>query len=574
MSKRVADVLVETLQAAGVKTCYGIVGDTLNQIAHAIDRSEIDWVHMRHEEAGAFAAGAEAQLTGHLTACAGSCGPGSLHFINGIYEANRNRAPVILIASQIMRQDLGFESIQEVDFTSVYKDCSVFCEMILTPEQACRKTVAACQAALTRRGVAVLVVPVDIANAVAHDELPYAVHARQPLVRPSDADLDEIAAVLNRSEGKKITIYAGAGCDGAHDEVVATAARLKAPMAHTSRGKDFVEYDNPYNVGMSGMIGGSAGYHAILDCDVLLLLGCNFAWTQFYPNAATIIQIDNDPTHIGRRHPVTIGAVGDIRATLEALLPRLAQHEDNAFLTDHAERHRKDVETAKAETVSGPDAVISGTYLTKLINRHASDDALFAADDGTPLVWMLRHIDTNGKRRTFGSLLHGTMADGMPSALGLQKCQPGRQVICLAGDGGFSMLLGDLLTTVQENLPIKIAVYDNSALGFIQLEQKAAGLEPVFTNLKNPNFGDVAKAMGLWGRMVSKAGDLEDAVRAWLAQPGPALLDVKVKPMQLVTPPSPFVSPESIVGMAVYSAKALLHGKGHDVWEMLVENIP
>jgi len=572
MSKRVADLIVETLQAAGVKNCYGVIGDTLNRIAHAIDRSEIDWVHVRHEEAGAFAAGAEAQFTGNLTACAGSCGPGSLHFINGLYEANRNRAPVILIATQIARQDLGFESIQEVDFVDVYRGCSVFCEMILAPEQALRKTVAACQAALTKRGVAVLVVPVDVSNATAAEERPYSVHARRPLVRPSDADLDEIAAVLNK--GKRITIYAGAGCATAHDEVVATAARLKAPVAHTSRGKDFVEYANPYNVGMTGMIGEAAGYHAILDCDVLLLLGANFAWPQFYPDSATIIQIDIDPTHIGGRHPVTLGAVGDIKATLGALLPRLAQHDDNAFLTAHVERHRRDVEAAKAETPSGPDAAISGTYLTKVVNRHAADDALFAADDGTPLVWMLRHIDANGKRRTFGSLLHGTMADGMPSALGLQKCQPGRQVICLAGDGGFSMLLGDLLTTVQENLPIKIVVYDNGKLGFIDIEQKAAGLEPVFTDLKNPDFGQVAKAMGLWGHMVSKAGELEDAVRTWLAQPGPAVLDVKVKPMQLVTPPSPFVSPEAVVGMAVYSAKALLRGKGHDVWEMLVENIP
>lgn len=236
MSKRVADVLVETLQAAGVKRCYGIVGDTLNRIAHAIHESKIEWVHMRHEEAGAFAASAEGQFTGELVACAGSCGPGSLHFINGLYEANRNRAPVILIATQVVRQDIGFNSIQEVDFDLVYKDCSVFCEMILTPEQARRKTVAACQAALTKRGVAVLVVPADISNAAAHEERPYTVHARQPIIRPSDADLDEIAAILNGSDA--ITIYAGAGCAGAHAEVVATAARLKAPMAHTSRGKD------------------------------------------------------------------------------------------------------------------------------------------------------------------------------------------------------------------------------------------------------------------------------------------------------------------------------------------------
>jgi pyruvate dehydrogenase (quinone) len=571
MGKRVADVLIETLQSAGAERCYGIVGDTLNRIAHAIDASEIEWVHVRHEEAGAFAAGAEAQLTGRLTACAGTCGPGSLHFINGLYEANRNRAPVILIASQIVQKDIGFESIQEIDFNDVFKGCSVFCETILTPEQARRKTVAACQAALTRRGVAVLIVPADIANAAAADELPYTVHARQPLVRPSEADLDDIAAILNDSEA--IAIYAGAGCAGAHDEVVAVAERLKAPMAHTSRGKDFVEYDNPYNVGMTGIIGGAAGYHAVLDCDVLLLLGADFAWPQFYPGRATIIQIDADPTHIGRRHPVAIGTVGDIRSTLQALLPRLVQHESNRFLASHVKRHQADVATAKAETVSGPEAAISGTWLTQIVNKHAADDALFAADDGTAAVWMLRHIDTGGKRRTFASLLHGTMASGMPSALGLQKCQPDRQVICLAGDGGFSMLLGELLTVVQEKLPIKIVIYDNGKLGFVDIEQKAAGLVPVYTDLKNPDFDAVAQAMGLWGRQVARAGELEEAVKTWLAEPGPALLHVKVKPMQLVTPPSPFVSPEAVIGMAVYSARAMLQGKGHDVWEMVVENI-
>src|SRR5712675_655134 len=340
MAKRVADVLIETLQSAGVKRCYGIVGDTLNRIAHAIHESQIEWVHMRHEEAGAFAASAEGQFTGELDACAGSCGPGSLHFINGLYEANRNRAPVILIATQILRQDIGFESIQEIDFSDVFRGCSVFCEMIVTPEQARRKTVAACQAALTKRGVAVLVVPADVANAPAHDEPLYTVHTRRPLIRPNEADLDAIAAILNKSDA--ITLYAGAGCAGAHDEVVAVAARLKAPMAHTSRGKDFVEYDNPYDVGMTGIIGGRAGYRAILDCDVLLL-GADFAWGQFYPNNATIIQIDADPTHLGRRHPVTIGAVGDIKTTLEALLPRLAQHDDEGFLSHYLERRRKDV---------------------------------------------------------------------------------------------------------------------------------------------------------------------------------------------------------------------------------------
>jgi pyruvate dehydrogenase (quinone) len=543
MSKRVADVLVETLQAAGVKRCYGIVGDTLNRITHAISESKIQWVHMRHEEAGAFAASAEGQFTGELVACAGSCGPGSLHFINGLYEANRNRAPVILIATQIVRQDIGFSSVQEVDFTSVYKDCSVFCEMILMPGHARRKMVAACQAALTKRGVAVLIVPADISSAAAEEERPYTVHARQPVIRPSDADLD------------------------------ATADRLKAPMAHTSRGKDFVAYDNPYNVGMTGMIGGAPGYHAVLNCDTLLQLGADFAWAQFYPDRAKIIQIDHDATHIGHRHPVTLGVVGNIKETLEALLPRLRQHDDNKFLAAYVKRHQKMLESANAET-AGSDATISGTYLAKLINKHAAKDALFAADDGTALVWALRHLDTSDKRRCFCSLLHGTMASAMPSAIGLQKCQPGRQVVCLAGDGGIAMLLGDLLTVVQEKVPIKIAVFNNGKLGFIDIEQKSAGLVPMYTDLQNPDFGEVAKAMGFWGKSVAKAGDLEESVKTWLAQPGPALLDVKVNPMQLVMPPSPFVSPEAVVGMGVYTAKAILEGKGRDVWEMMVENVP
>jgi len=570
MNKRVADILVETLEAAGVKNCYGIVGDTMNQFAHSLDRSSIDFVHVRHEEVGAFAAGAEAQLMQRLTACAGSCGPGTLHFINGLYDANRNRAPVVVIATQIVRQDLGFDSIQEVDYKDVFRGCSVYIDMIITPEQARRKAVAACQAALAKRGVAILIVPADISNAYVDDKAPFSVHVAAPLIRPNDAELDEIAALINA--GGHTTIYAGAGCAGAHDELIALADRLKAPIAHTSRGKDFIEYDNPFDVGMTGIIGGSAGYHAVRKCDVLILLGADFAWGQFYPDNATIIQIDIDPTHLGRRHPVTLGAVGSIQPTLEALLPRLHQFTDTRFMDGYIKTHRKTQQAMKDERPSGPDDSISGTYLTQVINRLAAPDALFAVDDGTPTVWMARQIETGGKRRTFASLLHGTMAAGMAAAIGLQKCQPERQVIALCGDGGFSMLMGDLLTLVQENFPIKLVIYDNGKLGFVDIEQKAAGLVPVFTNLKNPDFGAVARAVGLWwGGIVDKAGDLEDAVADWLSQPGPALLHVKVNPMQLVTPPT--IIPEAVIGMAVYSAKAILQGKGHDVWEMVVENI-
>jgi pyruvate dehydrogenase (quinone) len=570
MSKKVGEIIVDVLAAAGVRHCYGIVGDTLNTFATAVSKSEIQFVHMRHEEAGAFAAQGEALLMDRLTAVAGSCGPGSLHFINGLYEANRNRAPVILIASQIVRSELGFEFIQEVDFKSVYKNCSVFCEMVLTPEHARRMAVMACQAAITRRGVAVLILPVDVADSAAADELPFSVHVNKPVIRPSDSDLDAMATHIEN--GTNITIYAGSGCAGAHDEVVELAERLQAPVAHTSRGKDALEYDNPHNIGMTGVIGMESGYHAILNCDTLILLGTDFAWKQFYPNRATILQVDIDPTHLGRRHPVQLGVVGNIKDTLQALLPRLTQRNDSTFRDSYVERHRKALKAQAGRAVPGHNGRISGQYLTSIIDRLAAEDAVFSGDDGTPVVWLLRMVAANGKRRMFGSLLHGTMADGLSTAIGLQKCQPGRQVIAMAGDGGLTMLLGDLLTLVQENLSVKIVVYDNGKLGFVELEQKSEGLLPIYTSLKNPDFGKVAQAMGLWGRDVSHASELETAVQEWLAEPGPALLSVKVAPQELVMPP--FTAPEAAYGMALYSIKAILHGQGGEVFEMIRENLP
>jgi pyruvate dehydrogenase (quinone) len=549
MAKKVAQVVVETLQSAGVKHCYGIVGDTLNTFATSLSRSDIKFVHMRHEEAGAYAAQGEALLMDRLTAMAGSCGPGSLHFINGLYEANRNRAPVILIASQVVRRELGFNFIQEVNFQEVYQGCSVFCEMILTPEQALRKTVMACQAAISKRGVAVLILPVDVADSDAVSEPPFRVHVNKPVIRPTDEDLNRIAAML--ADGTNITIYAGSGCVNAHDEVVELAQRLKAPVAHTSRGKDMIEYDNPNNVGMTGVVGMESGYHAILNCDTLLLLGTDFAWRQFYPDHAKIIQVD-------------------IKDTLQALLPRIAQRKDDAFLNTYLGRHKKALKAQAERATPGHGGKIPGQYLTSIINRLANKDALFTADDGTPLVWMLRMVEANGKRRMFGSLLHGTMASSLGNAIGLQKAQPGRQVIALAGDGGFSMLMGDVITTIQEKLPIKIAVYDNGKLGFVELEQKGEGLLPVYTDLVNPDFGKVAEAIGLWGRTVSKAEELEGAVAEWLGQPGPALLNVKVEPLELVMPPHTAV--ENVYGMAMYSIKAVIHGQAGDVVEMIGDN--
>jgi pyruvate dehydrogenase (quinone) len=569
MAKTVAEVIVETLQAAGVKHCWGVPGDTLNFVTDAIRRSEIQWVHVRHEEVGGFAAGAEALLTGTLTACAGSCGPGSLHFVNGLFESHRNRAPVILIASQITSDELGFDFPQEVDYLPIYKTCSVFCDEIRTPAQARRKTAMAAQAALSKRGVAVIILPVDISKADAPDEPAFAVHVSTPLIRPTDTDLERVAAVLN--EGKKIAIYGGSGCQGAHDAVVSLAGVLKAPIAHTSRAKDFLEYDNPFNVGMTGIFGTEGGYHTLMTCDTLLLLGCDFAWRQFYPSDARIIQIDIDPKHLGRRHPVEIGLVGDVKATVEALISRLTPRTDKSYLDGCLKRYDEATHSLEKRATVGRAGGIHPQYLTHLIDKYAADDAVFTADGGSPMVWLLRHIRASARRRTIVSLTHGTMANAMPQALGAQKAFPKRQIVSLSGDGGLSMLLGDLLTAIQEKLPIKIAVFNNGSLGFVELEMKVEGLLDSYTNLENPNFAQLAQAIGFNAQRVEHAEQLDGAVRDWLGSPGPALLDVLTDRMELVMPPK--IELAQVFGTALYSAKAVLSGRGGDVWSLVTENL-
>ena len=569
MAKTVAEIVVETLQEAGVKHCWGVPGDTLNYVTDAIRRSEIKWVHVRHEEAGGFAAGAEALLSGNLTACAGSCGPGSLHFINGLFESHRNRAPVVLIASQVTTDERDTDFPQEVDFRPIYRECSVYCAEIRSPAQARRKTVAAAQAALTRRGVAVLILPVDISSKTADAEPAFAVHRAAPLLRPSDAELDRIASILNA--GRKVAIYGGSGCQGAHDEILALAKKLQAPIAHTSRAKDFLEYDNPHNVGMTGVLGTAGGYHTLKTCDTLLLLGCDFAWRQFYPDDARIIQVDIDATHLGRRHPVEVGVVGDIKATAAALLSRIEAKTDRSFLEDCVARHDKAVVALDRRAAPTHSGRIHPQYFAHLIDKHAAADAILTADAGSPTVWMLRHVTANGKRRTLISLTHGTMANAMPQALGAKRAFPDRQVISMSGDGGLAMMLGDMLTAVQEKIPIKIALFNNGSLGFVEMEMKAEGLLNAYTDLINPDYSRVAEAMGFHARRVEKADDLDAAVQAWLAQPGPALLDVVTSRMELVVPSH--VEAGAVFGMALYSAKALLGGRSGDVWDLVTENM-
>ena len=567
-TKTVSEILVDVLTAAGVSNCYGIIGDTLNFVGKAIQKSSINWVHTRHEEAAAFAAGAEAMITNKLTACAGSCGPGSLHLINGLYESNRNNAPVIVIASQLAATSMGTGFPQEVDFLKVYQDTSVFCQMVNQPQEAQRIFTQAAQAAINKRGVAVVILPSDISK-MEIAEQPIQIWQPQPVTRPNDQEIEKLAEAIN--QGKKITIYAGYGSKDAHDEVIALAEKLKAPVVHTSRAKDSIAWDNPYQVGMTGMFGTKAGYEAIKECDTLLLLGCGFAWSEYYPDHTSIIQIDHEATQLGLRHPINLGLVGDVKTTLQTVLPKIQARSDSSFLDHYTALFAKIMEKFQSFATPDDKHPIHPQQLVELIDKYADDDALITADVGTPMLWGARYLNMNGKRRFLTSLKHGTMANSMPQAYGFQKAFPGRQVISLSGDGGLAMLMGDLLTAKQENLPIKIVVFNNSSLNFVEQEQKGEGLVEVYVDLKNGDFKTIAEGCGFSAQSVSKSSELETAVQSFLAHKGPALLDVVISDKELIMPPS--ISYENVKNMVWYGSKAILEGKGKDVIDMIKNNI-
>ena len=568
--KKVAQIIVEVLENAGVKRCYGVVGDTLNDVTNAMHHhSQIEWVHVRHEEVGGFAAGAESFMTKELSACAGSCGPGSLHFINGLFESHRNGAPVVLIASQLPTNVLGTNFPQEVDYMPIYQSCSVFCELITNPHEAKQIVMSACQAALTEKGVAVVILPSDISATIVED-LPVLqqYQPKQPLIRPIDDEIIKMANLLNA--GERVGIYAGAGCEGSHEELIALCEKLKAPIAHTSRGKDFVEANNPYNVGMTGMMGIKSGYEMIEHCDTLLILGADFAWSQFYPKHAKIIQVDIDVKKLGLRHTIELGVIGHIKETLQALLPHLAQKTSSEFLDKYVDLYHKTTAQLDKKAIADHENLIHPQYLTELLDQYADDDALATADGGSATVWLLRHFKTNGKRRTLISLKHGTMANAMPQSIGLQKAYPNRQVISLSGDGGLTMLMGDLLTIVQEKLPIKIVIINNGALDFVELEMKADGMVNNYTNLQNPDFAKMADVIGIKGFSAKGSHELEATVKEFLAHDGPAILDAHTSRLELIFPPH--ATPSNFENMALYGTKAILGGEGSTFFDMLKNN--
>ena len=569
---KVADLLVDVLEQAGVERIYGVTGDSLNGIADSIRRSkQIKWIHVRHEETAAFAAGAEAHLTGKLAVCAGSSGPGNMHLINGLYDCHRNRVPVLAIAAQIPSHEIGSGYFQETRPEHLFAQCSHYCELVSQPEQMPRVLEIAIQSALARRGVSVVALPGDVALRDAVEKGPR-LHFPEPkpTVRPSEEEFKILAEILNRS--KKITILGGAGCAGAHAELIELAGKLNAPIVHAMRGKEFIEHDNPFSVGMTGLLGFSSGYHAMMNCETLLMIGTDFPYQQFFPKNATIVQIDLRGEQLGRRTKVDFGFVGDTKTTLRGLLPKLEQNRDDHHLKESLEHYRK--------TRNGLDELATGDsgkkpihpqYVARVLDQLAAEDAIFTCDVGTPTIWAARYLTMNGKRRLLGSFTHGSMANALPQAIGAQASYPGRQVITMSGDGGFAMLMGDVLTLRQHKLPIKIIVFKNDSLAFVELELKAAGVLGSGTDLHNPDFKKIAEGAGLVGLTAETPGQVAPMIAQALKHDGPALVEVLVSRQELSMPPT--ITYEEAKGFSLFMLQAVLNGRGDEIIDLARVNL-
>jgi pyruvate dehydrogenase (quinone) len=571
MSRTAAEYLVETLEKTGVERIYGVVGDSLNGVTDAMRRRKsIDWIHMRHEEAAAFAAGAEAHLTGNLAVCAGSCGPGNLHLINGLFDCQRNGVPVLAIAAHIPSSEIGIDYFQATHPEILFKECSHYVELVSNPKQLPQILKRAIRVAIARRGVAVVVLPGDVALMNIDAEVPEWIVPTAPVLRPSAADVAQLADFLNQSSW--ITLFCGAGCAGAHDQLIELARKLKAPIVHAFRGKEHVEYDNPYDVGMTGLVGFASGYAAMKSCDALLLLGTDFPYRAFYPERAKIAQVDVRPEALGNRCPLNLGLLGTVKDTLEAVLPLIKEKADTTFLDNAlADYHkaRRDLD-ALAESRPG-SAIIHPQYVMRLVSELAADDAVFTCDVGTPIIWTARYLQVNGKRRIIGSFNHGSMANAMLQAIGAQAAYPQRQVISMSGDGGFSMMMGDFLTLTQMGLPVKIVVLNNGTLGFVEMEMKASGFLDTGCDLKNPNFAAMAEAMGVRGIRVEKPQELKAALEAALAHKGPVLVDVVSARQELAMPPKTTIDQAYHFGM--FMMRAVLDGRASQLVDLAKVNL-
>lgn len=570
--KNVAEVLVDVLADAGVQRIYGVAGDSLNGITDTLrQRERIPWVGVRHEETAAFAAGAESHLTGKLAVCAGSCGPGNMHLINGLYDCQRSRVPVLAIAAQIPSHEMGSGYFQETHPEHLFAQCSHYCELVSQPEQMPRVLEIAIQSALAKRGVSVVAIPGDVALREAVEQGPR-LHfaAPKPTVCPSEEEIKVLAEVLNRSN--RITILGGAGCAGAHAELVELAGKLNAPIVHALRGKEFIEYDNPFDVGMTGLLGFSSGYHAMMSCDTLLIIGTDFPYEQFFPRNATIIQIDLRGEQLGRRTKVDFGFVGDTKATLRALLPKVEQNQSKSHLQESLENYRRarsgldDLATRTSD-----EKVIHPQYVARVLDELSAPDAIFSCDVGTPTIWAARYLKMNGKRRLLGSFTHGSMANALPHAIGAQVTFPGRQVIAMSGDGGLSMLMGELLSLRQHELPVKVIVFRNDSLAFVELEMKAGGFVDYATRLHNTSFAKIAEGAGCLGLSAETVDQVVPAIARALKHDGPALVEIPVPRQELSMPPT--ITFEEAKGFSLFMLKAVLNGRGDEIIDLARVNL-
>jgi pyruvate dehydrogenase (quinone) len=571
MSRTAADYMAETLAQAGVERIYGVVGDSLNAFTDALRRLEsIDWIHMRNEEGAAFAAGAEAHLTGKLAVCAGSCGPGNLHLINGLFDAQRNNVPVLAIAAHIPSSEIGIDYFQATHPERLFRECSHYVELVNHPDHLPQILLRAMRVAVGRRGVAVVVLPGDIALRPLSKPVPRWLVPATPIVRPRDDEVRALAELLNG--GERVTILGGAGCAGAHDEVVEIARKLKAPIVHAFRGKEHLEYDNPFDVGMTGLLGFASGYWALKSCDTLLMLGTDFPYRQFFPEGARIAQVDIRPDALGNRCALDLGLVGSVDDTLRALLPLIAAKEDSTHLNAALADYRKARTDLDALAESSPRSkLIHPQYVSRLVSELAADDAIFSFDVGTPVAWAARYLKVNGRRRLVGSLCHGSMANAMPQAIGAQCTYPKRQVISFSGDGGFTMMMGEFVTLLQIGLPVKVILLNNGTLGFVEMEMKASGFLDAGCDLKNPNFAAMAQSMGIKGVRVEKPQELASAVREVLDHDGPALLDVVSARQELVMPPTKTL--EEAEKFSLFMLKAVLDGRAGQLIDLAKVNL-
>lgn len=570
MSKNVSDQLVEILVEAGIKRIYAVTGDSLNHVNAAVYRNgEIKWIHVRNEETAAFAAGAEAQLNG-LACCAGSSGPGHVHLINGLYDAHRSSASVLAIASTLPAKEFGTGYFQETNTIKLFDDCSNYNQVATTPVQLPRMLQAAIQNAVHKKGVAVLGLPGDITNLPAAEaETTTMLYRNQPVIRPSENELTQLAKLINSF--KKITIYCGLGASEAHSEVIELAKKLQAPVAYSYKGKMAIQYGNPFEVGLTGLLGIPSAFHSMHECDLLLLLGTDFPYTPFMPVKNTIVQIDIKPENLGRRAKLEMGLCGDIKDTLEALIPMLEVKEDSTFLNKQLEFY-KEVKSNLMIYVHDrgkPDA-IHPEYVASVINELAAKDAVLTVDTGMCCVWAARYIEGTGGRKLLGSFNHGSMANAMPQSIGAAFASPGKQIIALCGDGGLSMMLGDLMTIVQYKLPVKIIVFNNRSLGMVKLEMEVAGIPDRETDMLNPDFSKIAEAMGMPGYTITDPESVKSALEKVFSDEGPALVNIMTDPNALAMPPK--LELEQMKGLTLYMGKMMLSGRMDEVFKIISSN--